>query len=299
MATYEAEQQRDLVAGASLEDLNPASFSFKDINWKEFPWWFVALVVIAAGTLTVILLSPSFNEAFMTIIPGIGVTVSATLLAFAFAVMLGLITGLGRISDKVFPKNAATLYVELVRGVPMLVLIFFIALVLVPGLVRGSNALGISLFEAGVLSENNFLSSLSIRDIPMFARAVIALSLTYGAFLAEVFRAGIQSISKGQMEAARSQGMSYGQAMRYVILPQAIRNVLPALGNDFISMLKDSSLVSILAVRDITQTARLYAGHSFRFNESYVSLAVLYLTMTVSLSLVIKIIERRMATNDR
>lgn len=299
MATSEIEQQRDLLAGPSLEDLNPANLSFKEINWKEFPWWFAALVVIAIGTLSIILLSPSFNEAFMTIVPGIGVTISATLLAFAFAVILGLITGLGRISDKVLPKNLATLYVELVRGVPMLVLIFFIALVLVPALVRGSNALGLSLFEAGILGENNFFAALSIRDIPMFARAVIALSLTYGAFLAEVFRAGIQSINKGQMEAARSQGMSYAQAMRYVILPQAIRNVLPALGNDFISMLKDSSLVSILAVRDITQTARLYAGHSFRFNESYVSLAILYLTMTVSLSLVIKIIERKLATNDR
>lgn len=299
MASFEAERTQPVIGGASLEELNPATLSLKHINWKEFPWWFAALIVIAAGTLAVILLSPSFNEAFMTIVPGIGVTVSATLLAFAFAVILGLITGLGRISDKVFAKNLATLYVELVRGVPMLVLIFFIALVLVPSLVRGSNALGLALFEAGILGENNLLSVLSIRDIPMFARAVIALSLTYGAFLAEVFRAGIQSISKGQMEAARSQGMTYGQAMRYVILPQAIRNVLPALGNDFISMLKDSSLVSILAVRDITQTARLYAGHSFRFNEAYVSLAVLYLTMTVTLSLIIKIIERRMATNDR
>jgi polar amino acid transport system permease protein len=299
MAAAEAERNQNIIGVSSLEELNPASLSLKHINWKEFPWWFAALVVIAAGTLAVILLSPSFNEAFMTILPGIGVTVSATLLAFAFAVVLGLITGLGRISGKVLPKNVATLYVELVRGVPMLVLIFFIALVLVPTFVRGSNALGIALSDAGVLTENNFLATFSIRSIPMFARAVIALSLTYGAFLAEVFRAGIQSISKGQMEAARSQGMSYGQAMRYIILPQAIRNVLPALGNDFISMLKDSSLVSILAVRDITQTARLYAGHSFRFNESYVSLAVLYLTMTVSLSLVIKIIERRMAKNER
>ena len=299
MAALEAERNQNIIGVSSLEELNPASLSLKHINWKEFPWWFAALIVIAAGTLAVILLSPSFNEAFMTILPGIGVTVSATLLAFAFAVVLGLITGLGRISSKVLPKNIATLYVELVRGVPMLVLIFFIALVLVPTFVRGSNALGIALSEAGVLAEDNFLATFSIRSIPMFARAVIALSLTYGAFLAEVFRAGIQSISKGQMEAARSQGMSYGQAMRYIILPQAIRNVLPALGNDFISMLKDSSLVSILAVRDITQTARLYAGHSFRFNESYVSLAVLYLTMTVSLSLVIKIIERRMAKNER
>ena len=299
MAAFEAERQQEIIGGRSLEDLNPSSFSLKNVNWKDFPWWFAALIVIAIGTLLMVLTAPSFNEAFMNILPGISITISATLVAFAFAVLLGLVTGLGRISDKVFPKNLATLYVELVRGVPMLVLIFFIALVLVPGMVRGANALGVGLYEAGVLSENNFLSELSIRAIPMFVRAVIALALTYGAFLAEVFRAGIQSISKGQMEAARSQGMSYGQAMRYVILPQAIRNVLPALGNDFISMLKDSSLVSILAVRDITQVARLYAGHSFRFTEAYVSLAILYLTMTVSLSLLIKVIERRMATNDR
>jgi polar amino acid transport system permease protein len=299
MAAIQAEQQRNFIAGESLEDLNPAALSLKKFDWREFPWWFAALIIIAIGTLVVILTSPNFNKAFTTIVGGISVTVSATLAAFAVAVVLGLITGLGRISSKVVSKNVATLYVELVRGVPMLVLIFFVALVLVPALVEGSNKLGLALFEFGLLRESNFLSALSIRDIPMFSRAVIALSVTYGAFLAEVFRAGIQSISKGQMEAARSQGMSYGQAMRYIILPQAIRNVLPALGNDFISMLKDSSLVSILAVSDITQVARLYAGHSFRFRESYISLAILYLTMTLSLSLIIKIIERRMAKNER
>ena len=125
-------------------------------------------------------------------------------------------------------------------------------------------------------------------------RAVIALAVTYGAFLAEIFRAGIQSIGRGQMEAARSVGMSYGQAMRYIILPQAIRNVLPALGNDFVAMVKDSSLVSVLAIRDITQRARLYAGSTFRFPEAYVTLAVLYLTLVVTLSLLVRLLERRM-----
>jgi polar amino acid transport system permease protein len=181
----------------------------------------------------------------------------------------------------------------------MLVLIFFIALVLVPGIINGINALGAALSNIGIGSIGSFFSAVAIRDIPMALRAVIALSITYGAFLAEVFRAGIQSISRGQMEAARSQGMSYGQAMRYVILPQAIRNVLPALGNDFISMLKDSSLVSVLAVRDITQVAKLYAGHSFRFQQAYISLAILYLVMTVSLSLLVKVIERRYGHDGR
>jgi polar amino acid transport system permease protein len=96
------------------------------------------------------------------------------------------------------------------------------------------------------------------------------------------------------MEAARSLGMSYGQAMRYVILPQAIRNILPALGNDFISMLKDSSLVSVLAVRDITQVARLHAGSTFRFREAYTILAIFYLTMTLMLSAVVQTIEKRL-----
>jgi polar amino acid transport system permease protein len=128
----------------------------------------------------------------------------------------------------------------------------------------------------------------------MNVRAIIALSVTYGAFLAEIFRAGIQSITRGQMEAARSLGMSYGQAMRYIILPQAIRNVLPALGNDFVAMVKDSSMVSVLAVRDITQVARLYAGRTFRYREAYITLSVLYLTMTVTLSLVVRFVERRL-----
>jgi len=136
------------------------------------------------------------------------------------------------------------------------------------------------------------------RSIPNNVRAIISLAITYGAFSAEIFRAGIQSINKGQMEAARSQGMSHWQAMRCVILPQAIRNVLPALGNDLISMLKDSSLVSILAVRDITQIARLYAGHSFKFAQAYSILCVLYLTLTLVLSLIMKMIERKLG-NDR
>jgi polar amino acid transport system permease protein len=292
-------ERTELLNTSAFEGFNLRRLSFKDINWREFPWWFVALILIAVVTLVVVLTSPTFNEAFFFIIAGLGVTVGVTLSAFVVAVGLGLITGLGRISDKVFPKNAATLYVELVRGVPMLVLMFFIALVLVPGIINGINALGAALSNSGIESIGAIFSAVTIRDVPMALRAVIALSLTYGAFLAEVFRAGIQSISRGQMEAARSQGMSYGQAMRYVILPQAIRNVLPALGNDFISMLKDSSLISVLAVRDITQVAKLYAGHSFRFQQAYISLSILYLVMTVSLSLVVKVIERRYSHDGR
>jgi polar amino acid transport system permease protein len=185
------------------------------------------------------------------------------------------------------------------RGIPMLVLIFFIALVLVPGAVNLIALLGKSLTDLGFNGIGGVFAQLNNRAISMSFRAVIALSITYGAYSAEIFRAGIQSVDTGQMEAARSQGMSYGQAMRKVVLPQAIRNVLPAIGNDFIAMLKDSSLVSVLAVRDVTQIARLYAGHSFRFPEAYTTLSVMYLTLTILLSLVVKTIERRISNNGQ
>jgi polar amino acid transport system permease protein len=212
--------------------------------------------------------------------------------------VLGLFAGLGRLSKNVVINNAARLYVEFIRGVPMLVLIFFIALVGVPMAIEAINCLGTWLTEKGLTGIGNIFLVTNNQNVSMNVRAITALSFTYGAFLAEIFRAGIQSIGRGQMEASRSLGMSYAQAMRYVILPQAVRNVLPALGNDFVAMVKDSSLISVLAVRDITQLAKVYTGRTFRFREAYVTLSVLYLTMTVSLSLLIQVFERRLRKND-
>ena len=266
---------------------------------EHFPWWLAGMGVLAVLVVILITTDPDFNQAFGIIRAGLTVTILTTIFAFAIATVLGLLTGLGRISNNLFFRNLATFYVELVRGIPMLVLIFFIALVAIPGMVRGLNTLGAFLVEMGLSSLAAPLLSLQINQVDMNLRAIIALSTTYGAFLAEIFRAGIQSIPKGQMEAARSQGMTYSQAMRYVILPQAIRNILPALGNDFVSMLKDSSLVSVLAVRDITQIARLYAGRSFKFPEAFTILAVMYLAMTVALSFVVKTMEKRMRQNER
>lgn len=270
----------------------------RKFNYRDFPWWFPAMVLIAIITTYTIITRENYTEAFNFIKVGLGVTVQTTFWAFLLALLFGLLAGLARISHNVVLKNLATLYVELVRGIPMLVLIFFIALVGVPALVNGMNALGNWITSIGLQAVATPFLLVQNKDVSMNLRAIIALSVTYGAFLAEIFRAGIQSIGKGQMEAARSQGMSYPQAMRFVILPQAIRNVLPALGNDFVSMLKDSSLVSVLAVRDITQVARLYAGHSFRYQEAYITLAVMYLTMTVELSLLVKLIERRIRKDE-
>ena len=265
----------------------------------SFPWWLAAIALIIATTLYLIANAPSFSEAFSTIRAGIAVTLTITLVSYAISLVIGLVTGLGRVSKNIGSRNVATFYVEVMRGIPMLVSIFFIALVLVPGAVNLLGELGAKLSALGLTSIGGFLSSADNRAVSMSLRAVIALSITYGAYSAEIFRAGIQSVPVGQMEAARSQGLSYGQAMRHIILPQAVRNVLPAIGNDFIAMLKDSSLVSVLAVRDVTQIARLYAGHSFRFPEAYTTLSVMYLTMTLMLSLVVKLIEKRISTNGQ
>lgn len=271
---------------------------------SRFPWWVLGLLVIGIWTIYIVTTQTSYREAFGFIIDGIGVTITTSLAAYAVALVLGLIAGLGRISNNIIVKNIFTLYVELIRGIPMLVVIFYIALVGVPSAVGLVNAFGHWLLslDVGMIGIGNlgaWLTSFDNQGVPMTLRAIISLAVTYGAFQAEIFRAGIQSIGRGQMEAARSLGMSYWQAMRYIILPQAIRNVLPALGNDFIAMVKDSSLVSVLAVRDITQVARLYAGGTFRFPEAYTVLAVLYLTMTIILSLFVKLLEKRFFKNEQ
>lgn len=265
---------------------------------RDLPWWFFAIILIAIYAFIVISTNENYNDAFLFIKIGLITTIKTTLIAYVLAIIFGLMAGLGRISKNVFINNLARLYVELIRGIPILVLIFFIALVGVPVLVDSLNNFGFWLSERGVAFLGKIFTAVTNKDISMSSRAIISLAVTYGAYLAEIFRAGIQSIVKGQMEAARSLGMSYGQSMRYVILPQAIRNVLPALGNDFVAMVKDSSLVSVLAVRDITQVARLYAGSTFRFREAYVTLAVMYLTMTVILSLGVQLLERRLKTHE-
>jgi polar amino acid transport system permease protein len=284
-----------------LQMLDPISTA-DDLSSKrrlsDLPWWLFAIFLIAIYVFFVISSNENYNNAFVFIKAGLIITIKTTLISYSIAIIFGLLAGLGRISKSVVINNIARLYVELIRGVPILVLIFFIALVGVPVLVNWLNDVGFWLSDNGVGFLGKLFTAITNQDISMIARAIIALAVTYGAYLAEIFRAGIQSIVKGQMEAARSLGMSYSQAMRYIILPQAVRNVLPALGNDFIAMVKDSSLVSVLAVRDITQVARLYAGSTFRFREAYIVLAVMYLTITVMLSLLVQLLERRLKTHE-
>lgn len=170
------------------------------------------------------------------------------------------------------PYTLSTLYVEIVRGVPMLVIILYMGFAVTPALRTATDG------------------GIDLRGLPA---AIIGLAFGYGAYMAEVFRAGIQSIPKGQMEAARSLGMTYAQAMRLVILPQAIRLILPPLGNDLIAMLKDTSLISVIALPEMLQSGRLWISRNFRAFEGFNTVMILYLIMTLFLSMMVRVVERR------
>ena len=263
---------------------------------RRLPWW--ALVAVLLGLLFAwhIHTDQTYNEIFRAILNGVGITLYVTAVAYSAAVQLGLLIAFARLSKNVIIYQIATFYVEIVRGVPAIVLLLYIAFVGFDIFVQALNGIGTWLLESNLLPTlGERLSSIRLRDIDNLTRATVALVIAYSPFISEIFRAGIESIPRGQMEAARSLGMSYWQAMRYVILPQAIRNVLPPLGNDLIAMLKDSSLVSVLGVRDITGEGRVGAARSFRTFETYNIMMFLYLSMTLALSAVVRWIERRTA----
>jgi polar amino acid transport system permease protein len=264
-------------------------------NLEKWPWWALAIALAAVFIVFSIFTSPAYQDAFNFIREGISTTIRVTLTAYGIAILGGLFLGLGRVSKNVVYYNFATLYVEIMRGVPMLVIILYGAFVVVPLGLQIVNSLGNWLAGIAPLAGlGAALQQITIQDVDMSGRAIAGLAIGYAAFEAEVFRAGIQSIERGQMEAARSLGMTYVQAMRYVILPQAFRRVLPPLGNDFIAILKDSSLISVLAVRDITQLGKLYRARTFSSFEAYNTMAFLYLSMTISLSMLVKFIERKL-----
>ena len=264
-------------------------------SMDKWPWWALILALAALLITFSILISPVYQDAFNFIREGISTTIRVTLTAYGFAIVGGLFLGIGRVSKNIIYYNFATLYVEIMRGIPMLVIILYAAFVVVPVVLDGVNGLGNWLAGFSALAGlGASLQQITIQDVDMSGRAIAGLAMGYAAFEAEVFRAGIQSIERGQMEAARSLGMTYIQAMRFIILPQAFRRILPPLGNDFIAMLKDSSLISVLAVRDITQLGKLFRARTFRSFEAYNTMAFLYLSMTISLSIVVKFIERRL-----
>jgi len=260
---------------------------------SDYPWWLVALVAIGIVLAVVIVTNDIYAQVFRTVFNGAGVTIFVTLVGFALATLLGLGIALLGLSDSVVLRQISRFYVEVIRGVPMLVLLFYVAFVGAPGIVAAYNFLTSPLVQAG-LSE-----PVMVRDFSLMWRAIIALMIGYSSFIAEVFRAGIQSVDHGQIEAAKALGLSRYHRFRFVVFPQAIRVIFPPLSNDFVAMVKDSSLVSVLGVSDITQMGKVYASGSFRFFETYSIVTYIYLILTIGLSLALRQVEKRMRGKDR
>jgi polar amino acid transport system permease protein len=241
-------------------------------------WWLVALVAVLIIALIVFASDPYLNI-LKFVSDGLGVTVLVTVVSFVFVLGVGMIGGLGRISRNKVIHLIASLYVEMVRGIPLLVQLiwwYFAFPVVIQGL---GNLLHIS--------------ALANYQANAILLAIMGLVFCYGAYMSEIFRAGIQSIPKGQMEAARSLGMTYMQSMRHVILPQSFRVILPPVGNEFISLLKDSSLVSVVAVEDMTRRGREFMSTHFNPIQTWTMIALLYLVMTLISARVISWLEKR------
>lgn len=199
---------------------------------------------------------------------GIGYTLAVTFLGSASAMVAGLLLGLGKLSRNRAIRTAVSVYTEILRGIPLLVLLFYIYY-----------ALG------------------EFVRIPALAAAVLGFGFCYGAYMADIFRAGIESIPREQGEAARSLGMTPQQAMFQIILPQAMRTIVPAIGNQTLGMLKDTSLVSVLAISDILRVGNEYATKNFNYFETYTYIALVYLALTLLMSRFVIYLETRMAAS--
>ncbi|MCO5064371.1 MAG: amino acid ABC transporter permease [Rhizobiaceae bacterium] len=254
----------------------------------DFPYWLVAAALIGATVAVLIAANGLYAQVFATVAKGIGVTVRVTLIGYALASALGLCFAVMGLSRSIWVSQVARFYIEIVRGVPMLVLLFWIAFVGAPAMVWLWNAATLPLQALGLTGEA------SVRDFSLEWRAIMALTIGYSAFIAEIFRAGIQSVEVGQVEAAKALGLGRYRRFRHVVWPQAFRTILPPYSNDFVAMVKDSSLVSVLGVADITQMGKVYASGSFRFFETYSIVAYIYLILTIGLSLALRAVERRM-----
>ena len=251
---------------------------------REFPYWLLLLVAIGIYLGYMVVADELYSQVFALLSKGLGITVFVTIVAFASACLLGLGLALAALSPYIVLRQLARFYVEVIRGIPILILLFYIAFIGAPALVAMVN----------VVLEFLQLEPMQTRDLSLLWRAILALCIGYSAFISEVFRAGILSVDPGQIEAAKALGLSAWLRFRLIVLPQAIRTILPPLGNDFVALVKDSSLVSVLGVADITQLAKVYAASSFRFFETYNVVAYLYLLLTISLSLALRHMEKKL-----
>jgi polar amino acid transport system permease protein len=267
-------EEKEVLAAPKL-NISPG----EEVGAHMDPWWGLVIVVAVLAAVLILVRPNPYGRIFRFVSDGILITVLATVVSFALVIVAGLIGGLGRISKSPVIYGIATLYVEVVRGIPLLVQLIFWYYAF-PALVQGvGDQYGIAL-----------LSKFRAPALPM---AIFGLTICYGAYMSEIYRAGIQSIPKGQVEAARSLGLSYAQTMRHVVLPQAIRVILPPMGNEFVSLLKDSSLVSVVAVADMTRRGQEFMSVNFIPLETWAMVALLYLVMTLFSARIVAWIEKR------
>ena len=205
------------------------------------------------------------------LILGTRLTIELAIIAVAIGLVIGSFTGIGRVGGNRIIRVATGIYVDFIRGTPLLVQLFLVYF---------------------------GLPSLIGRPVPPFIAAITAMGINSGAYVAEIVRAGIQSIDRGQMEAARSVGLTYSQSMRYIIFPQAFRRIIPPLGNEFIAMLKDSSLVSVIALEDLLRKGQVVITRTFRPFEVYMVVALIYLIMTLAISRLVDWSEKRLKVVD-
>ena len=206
------------------------------------------------------------QRALPILLMGAGVTIEITAFSVAIGFFIGLFVGIARISQFKILRIMAAVYADCIRGTPLLVQIFLIYFAL-------PMAIG--------------------QRVEPFIAAVAACGINSGAYVSEIFRAGIQAIDVGQMEAGRSLGLTWWQTMRYIILPQAFKNILPPLGNEFIAMLKDSSLVSVIGFEELTRRGQLIIAQTYGSFEIWMTVAVLYLIMTMAISRIVAFLEKR------
>ncbi len=210
------------------------------------------------------------SQPYFEILPAaLGRTALLTVTSLAVGLVLGLVVGLARVGPVKFLRVAAAVYVEVIRGIPLFVQILYIY------------------YGVGYLIRKVYVPS-------PFISATVAFGICYAAYIAEIFRAGFQSLDRGQAEAARALGLTRGQAMRFVLLPQAFRNILPALGNEGVALLKDTSLASVVTIAELTQSGKSLASLTLKYFEVWTVIALCYVAMTLPLSWAIRKLEARL-----
>ncbi len=240
-----------------------------------FATWAVLLALFVGGLIQANKIDPVFlNEWLPYILGGIGLTVQIAVASIVIATILAVLGALGRLSSNAVIYGISSFYVSIVRGTPLIVQILFVYAAL-----------------PQIWTE--------FAKIPLPILGIVALSFNYGAYMTEIFRAGIQAIPRGQVEAAAAVGMTDRLTMRRVVLPQAIRIVTPAIGNEFIAMVKDSALVSIIGVQELLWRAQTVGSQKFRSLETLLLAALIYWILTIALSLFQDRLEKRMAESDR